>query len=139
MLNGERIARPAVWCLFKLAIQRSGVVSGRGLPPSGGHHLEHGLNAHLLVLDFFSEHAAENIGDPLVGELDRTVQRVSLAATRTVSLPARTTWSRRSADASRRRSRSSSPSTVRPSPDNQGEKHGQAGRKNRTHHGWQRR
>jgi hypothetical protein len=25
-------------------------------------------------LDFFSEHAAENIGDPLVGELDRTVQ-----------------------------------------------------------------
>jgi hypothetical protein len=30
------------------------------------------------------------------------------------------------ADASRRRSRSSSPSTGRPSPDNQGEKHGQA-------------
>ena len=74
VLHGERIARPAVWCLFKLAVQRSGVVSGRRLLPSGGHHLEHGLDAHLLVLDFFSEHAAENIGDPLVGELDRTVQ-----------------------------------------------------------------
>ena len=80
VLDDERIARPAVWCLFKLAVQRSGVVSGRRLLPSGGHHLEHGLNAHLLVLDFYSEHAAENIGDPLVGELDRTVQRVSLAA-----------------------------------------------------------
>src|SRR5207302_450683 len=42
----------------------------------------------------------------------------SPSITRTVSLPARTTWSARSADASRRRSRSSSPSTVRPSPDN---------------------
>src|SRR5262249_27986266 len=80
MLDDERIARPAVWCLFKPAVQRSGVVSGRRRLPSRGHHLEHGLNAHLLVLDFFSEHAAENIGDPLVGELDRTVQRVSLAA-----------------------------------------------------------
>jgi len=80
VLHGERIARPAVWCLFKLAVQRSGVVSGRRLLPSGGHHLEHGLKAYLLVLNFFSEHAAENIGDPLVGELDRTVQRVSLAA-----------------------------------------------------------
>ena len=83
VLHGERIARPAVWCLFKLAVQRSGVVSGRRLLPSGGHHLEHGLKAYLLVLNFFSEHAAENIGDPLVGELDRTVQRVSLAAVRT--------------------------------------------------------
>src|SRR6516225_10819679 len=83
MLNGERIARPAVWCMFKLAIQRSGVVSGRRLLPSGGHDLEHGLNAHLLVSDFFSEHAAENIGDPLVGELDRTIQRINLAAVRT--------------------------------------------------------
>src|SRR5262249_7220334 len=80
VLDDERIARPAVWCLFKLAVQRSGVVSGRRLLPSGGHHLEHGLNAHLLVLDFFSKHAAENIGDPLIGELDRTVQRVRLAA-----------------------------------------------------------
>src|SRR5262245_42246454 len=39
VLHGERIARPAVWCLFKLAVQRSGVVSGRRLLPSGGHHL----------------------------------------------------------------------------------------------------
>src|SRR5260370_10429653 len=83
VLDNERIARPAVWCLFKLSVQRSGVVSGRRLLPSVGHHLEHGLNAHLLVLDFYSEHAAENIGDPLVGELYRTVQRVSLAAVRT--------------------------------------------------------
>src|SRR5215469_3700456 len=51
-----------------------------GLSPPGSHHLEHCLNAHLLVLDFFSEHAAENIGDPLVSKLDRTVQPVSLAA-----------------------------------------------------------
>ena len=80
VLDDERIARPAVWRLFKLAVQRSGVVSDRGLLPPGGHHLEHGLNAHLLVLDLFSEHAAENIGDPLVSELDRTVQGVSLAA-----------------------------------------------------------
>src|SRR5260370_35719202 len=55
-LDDARIARPAVWCLFKLAVQRSRVVSGRRLLPSGGHHLEHGLNAPLLVLDFFSEH-----------------------------------------------------------------------------------
>ena len=33
VLDDERIARPAVWCLFKLAVQRSGVVSGRGLLP----------------------------------------------------------------------------------------------------------
>src|SRR5713101_5185868 len=51
VLHGERIARPAVWRLFKFAVKRSGVVSGRGLLPPGSHHLEHGLNAHLLVLD----------------------------------------------------------------------------------------
>src|SRR5258708_39894747 len=50
VLDDERIARPAVWCLFKLAVQRSGVVSGRRLLPSGGHYREHGVNAHLLLL-----------------------------------------------------------------------------------------
>ena len=33
VLDDERIARPAVWCLFKLAVQRSGGVFGRGLLP----------------------------------------------------------------------------------------------------------
>src|SRR5215831_718096 len=74
-MTKESPARRSGACL-----QRSGVVSGRRLLRSGGHHLEHGLNAHLLVLDFFSEHAAENIGDPLIVELDRTVQRVRLVA-----------------------------------------------------------
>src|SRR5262245_65848581 len=31
VLYGERVARPVVWCLFKLAVQRSGVVPGRRL------------------------------------------------------------------------------------------------------------
>jgi len=63
-MTKESPARRSGAC-SKLAVQRSGVVSGRGLLPPGGHHLEHGLNAHLLVLDFFSERAAENIGDPI--------------------------------------------------------------------------
>src|SRR5262245_66583463 len=39
VLHGERIARRAVGCLFKLPVQRSGVVSGGRLLPFGGRQL----------------------------------------------------------------------------------------------------
>jgi 2-dehydro-3-deoxyglucarate aldolase/4-hydroxy-2-oxoheptanedioate aldolase len=54
--------------MVESADQAAKLVASAKYPPQGG--IGHG---HGFVLDFFSEHAAENIGDPLVGELDRTV------------------------------------------------------------------
>src|SRR5262245_54646617 len=47
----ERIARPAVWRLFKLTVQGPGGMLGGRLLAARGHDLKHCLKAHLLVLD----------------------------------------------------------------------------------------
>jgi hypothetical protein len=60
---------------------------GGRLLAARGHDLKHCLDAHLLVLDVLAQRAAQDLRDFLVGELDRTVQRIDLAAVRSGMRP----------------------------------------------------
>src|SRR5260221_1807819 len=78
------------WMTKESPARRSGACSNspynaRALCPAGGFCPDAIIWSMVSMLTClywtsFSEHAAENIGDPLVSELDRTVQGVSLAA-----------------------------------------------------------
>src|SRR6266478_6568930 len=82
MLDEEGIPCATLGLLLELAVHGSSGMLGGRLLAARGHVLTHRLEAHLLVLDVLAQHAAQDLRDFLVGELDRSVQRVDLAAVR---------------------------------------------------------
>src|SRR5262245_45077221 len=49
---------------------------------SRGHHLEHGVEAHLFVLDLLRQNLRQNTGNLLIGVFDGPEQEVDFAAMR---------------------------------------------------------
>ena len=81
MLDGEGISLTfGFW--FELAIESPRVMPRRWFLTARGHHCQHRLNAHLLVLHLPPQDAAEDLGDLGISELNRSVKRINLAAMR---------------------------------------------------------
>src|SRR5215813_3365193 len=81
MLDGEGISLTfGFW--FELAIESPRVMPRRWFLTARGHHCQHRLNAHLLILHLPPQDAAEDLGDLGISELNRSVKRINLAAMR---------------------------------------------------------
>src|SRR5258708_16791660 len=81
MLDGEGISLTfGFW--FDLAIERPRVMPRRWFLTARGHHCQHRLNTHLLILHLPPQDAAEDLGDLGISELNRSGKRINLAAMR---------------------------------------------------------
>src|SRR5260221_8359478 len=67
---------------FELAIESPRAMLRRWFLTSRGHHCQHRLNAHLLILHLPPQDAAEDLGDFGMSELNRSVKRINQAAMR---------------------------------------------------------
>src|SRR5215467_10897403 len=67
---------------FELAIESPRVMPRRWCPTGRGHHCQHCLHAHLLILHLPPQNAAEDLGDLGISELNWSVKRINLAAMR---------------------------------------------------------
>src|SRR5215510_6082084 len=81
MLDGEGLFMTfGFW--FELAIESPRVMPRGWCLTGRGHHGQHRLNAHLLILHLPPQDAAEDLGDLGISELNGSVKRINLAAMR---------------------------------------------------------
>src|SRR5260370_15454066 len=81
MLDDEGISLTfGFW--FELAIESPRAMPRRWFLTARGHHRQHRLNAHLLILHLPPQDPAEDLGDLGISELNRSVNRINLAAMR---------------------------------------------------------